>query len=250
MCIVMEGENDVYDFPPPTVHEFANGDMVHVFEGTGVGNVKMRHEAWFGRVVGREGETYLVRNRLLAAKGRPVMVEGKYMKKQTDSGLACGTQERVHFRSLSKRTRERILESADERNNWSAQAAQKELIKVKKQKTELKDAYIARREKIERQGAIFVQQCKTELEEEVLYWQGKYETLQGKFTSSHDDRGQASRTQEVLFCLFLPSQFLSGLLSVVMCLLVFLVCTLLSHMSLSPFTLTHRKRRYGFTRKL
>jgi len=137
----MEGENDVYDFPPPTVHEFANGDMVHVFEGTGVGNVKMRHEAWFGRVVGREGETYLVRNRLLAAKGWPVMVEGKYMKKQTDSGLACGgTQERVHFRSLSKRTRERILESSDKRNNWSAQAAQKELIKVKKQKTEQKDA--------------------------------------------------------------------------------------------------------------
>ena len=188
----------MFESPPPTVHEFANGDMVHVFEGTGVGNVKMRHAAWFGRVVGREGDTYFVRNRLLAAKGRPVMVDGKFMKKQTDSGLSCGTQERVHFRTLSKRTRERILISADERNNWSAQAAQKELIKVKKQKTDQKDAYIARCEKIESQGATFVHQCKTELEQEVLYWQGKYETLQGKFTSTREERGQASRKHEVL----------------------------------------------------
>jgi hypothetical protein len=252
VCIVMEGEKDMFPSPSPTVHEFANGDMVHVFEGTGVGNVKMRHAAWFGRVVGREGDTYLVRNRLLVAKGRPVKVDGKFMEKQTDSGLSCGTQERVHFRTLSKRTRERILHSADEQNNWSAQAAQKELIKVKKQKTEQKDAYIARREKIESQGATFVHQCKTELEQEVQYWQGKYETIKGKFTSTHEDRGQASHKHEVLYCLVLPSLFLSGLVSFVVCLLVFLLCFLLfccltSH---SHISLTHRKTLYGFTHKL
>ena len=155
------------------------------------------------------------------------------MKKQTDFGLAFATEERVHFRTLSKRTRDRILLSADERNNWSAQAAQKELIKVKKQKTEQKDAYIARREKIESQGATFFHQCKTELEQEVLYWQGKYETLQGKFTSTHEERGQTSRKHEVLYCLVLPSLFLSGLVSFVVCLLVFLLCFLLFFLSLS-----------------
>jgi hypothetical protein len=82
----------------------------------------------------------MVRNRLLAAKGRPSLVEGNFVKKQTDFGLACETEERVHFRNLTKRTRERILLSADERNSWSVQAAHKELTKVKKQKTQQKDA--------------------------------------------------------------------------------------------------------------
>jgi hypothetical protein len=115
--LIMEGEKDMFESPPPTEHEFHTGDMVHVFEGTGVGNVKTRHVAWFGRVVGREGDLYLVRNRVLAAKGRPSLVEGKFMQKQTDFGLACGTEKRVHFGNLTKRTRERILLSADERNN-------------------------------------------------------------------------------------------------------------------------------------
>ncbi len=77
-----------------------------------------REVDWFGRVVGREGDAYLVvRNRLLAAKGRPTLMEGKFMRVQVDFGLECGSGERTHFRNLGKRTRERILESADERNN-------------------------------------------------------------------------------------------------------------------------------------
>ncbi len=66
----------------------------------------------------------------------------------------------MHFRNLTKRTREGILLSADERNNWSVQAAHKELTKVKKLKTQQKDAYLARREKIETQGASLVT-CKS-----------------------------------------------------------------------------------------
>ena len=122
MFIAMFVEKDMFESPPPSLPEFEVGGMVHVFQGTGVGNVKTRHVAWFGRVVGREGDLYLVRNRLLAAKGRPTCVEGQFMKKQTDFGLAFATEERVHFRTLSKRTtgRDRILLSADERNNCIA----------------------------------------------------------------------------------------------------------------------------------
>jgi hypothetical protein len=146
----------MFESPPPSLPEFEVGGMVHVFQGTGVGNVKTRHVAWFGRVVGREGELYLVRNRLLAAKGRPTCAEGQFITKQTDFGLAFATEERVPFRTLSKRTRDRIMLSADERNNSIAQASQRELTKVKKQKTEQKDAYFARRGKVESQGASLV----------------------------------------------------------------------------------------------
>jgi hypothetical protein len=120
---------------------FGDGDMVHVFEGTGAGKKGGREVGWFVKVVGRKEDAYLVRNRLLAAKGRPNQVEGKFMRVQVDFGLECGSDERVHFRNLGKRTRERILQSADERNNWTAKEAMKELTKVKKQKTKEKEAY-------------------------------------------------------------------------------------------------------------
>ena len=51
------------------------GDLVHVFEGTGVGKEGLRNVGWFGKVVGMEGGAFLVRNRLLAAKGRPNLVD-------------------------------------------------------------------------------------------------------------------------------------------------------------------------------
>ena len=44
------------------------GDLVHVFEGSGAGLVRGRDVGWFGKVVGVEGETFLVRNRLLNVK--------------------------------------------------------------------------------------------------------------------------------------------------------------------------------------
>ncbi len=70
------------------------------------------------------------------------MVEGKFMKLQVDYGLECGSGEKVHFRNSPKRSRERILNRADERNSWSVKECQKDLTKVKKQKTKEKDAYI------------------------------------------------------------------------------------------------------------
>ena len=131
----MEGGEQICVPSSPYVQKFKEGDMVHVFEGTGVGRVENRDVGWFGKVVGREGDFYLVRNRLLAARGRPNRVEAQYMKVQVDFGLTSGSEERVHFRSLSKRTRDRILLSSDEHNNWQAKDAQKQLVKAKKQKT-------------------------------------------------------------------------------------------------------------------
>ena len=52
----MAEEGDTLSTPQRPVPFFAEGDMVHVFEGTGVGKVGMRHVGWFGKVVGREGD--------------------------------------------------------------------------------------------------------------------------------------------------------------------------------------------------
>ncbi len=122
----------------PSVQTFKEGDMVHVFEGTGVGRVKNRDVGWFGKVVGREGDLYLVRNRLLAARGRPNRVEAQCMKLQVDFGLTSGSEERVHFRSLSKRTRDQILLSSDEHNNWQAKDAQNSSLKQRSRKQQRK----------------------------------------------------------------------------------------------------------------
>jgi hypothetical protein len=142
----MEEGRELMLSPEPPVPLFGVGDMVHVFDGTGVGKEGLRNVGWFGKVVGTKGGAYLVRNRLLAAKGSPNLVEGQFMKLQVDYGLDCGSGERVHYRNLPKRTRERIMNSADERNSWSVKECQKELMKVKKQKTQEKDAYLMRRQ--------------------------------------------------------------------------------------------------------
>ncbi len=74
---------------------------MHVFEGTRAGNVRSRDVDWFGKVVGRDGDVYLVRNRILTAKGRPNRVSAQYIKKQVDFGLQSASEDRVHFRNLS-----------------------------------------------------------------------------------------------------------------------------------------------------
>jgi hypothetical protein len=123
---IMEGDKEIGLSPVPSFHSFAEGDLVHVFEGTGVAKLWNRSAGWFGRVVGRDGNTYLVRNRILSAKGSPARVDGQFMKLQADFTLAGGSEERVHFHSLSKRTRERILASANEHNDGRRDQAEKE----------------------------------------------------------------------------------------------------------------------------
>ncbi len=63
MVIFMEVGKDIFLSPGPSCHGFKEGDLVHVFEGTGVGKLWNRSAGWFGRVVGRDGDgnTYFVR---------------------------------------------------------------------------------------------------------------------------------------------------------------------------------------------
>ena len=174
--------------------------MVHVFEGTGVGKKGDRDAGWFGRVVGRKGDAYLVRNRLLAAKGRPTLVEGKFMRVQVDFGLESGSGDRVHFRNLGKRTRERILQSADERNNWTAKDAKKELTKIKKQKTKEKDAYLLRRERMDEIGTSSSrQQTQKDYDEQINYWQSKTEQLKEKIKTSLSNYKRISEKKRSLY---------------------------------------------------
>ncbi len=110
MWVVMQGVGELRPPASPNVQVFNEGDMVHVFEGTAAGNVRSRDVGWFGKVVGKEGDVYLVRNRILTAKGRPNRVAAQYIKKQVDFGLQSASEDRVHFRNLSKRTRENNAE--------------------------------------------------------------------------------------------------------------------------------------------
>ena len=127
---------------------FNVGDIVHVFEGTGTGQVKMRSVAWFGRVVGMKEGKYLVRNRILAGRGSPAMIEGQFLTLQTDFGLGVvGSGERTHFRNLSKRTRARIEESVERRNEFAVKEARQELKKLKTKQTEETVAHRDRMEK-------------------------------------------------------------------------------------------------------
>ena len=52
----MEEGGQTFFSPQPPVPLFAVGDMVHVFEGTGVGKEGLRNVGWFEKVVGREGD--------------------------------------------------------------------------------------------------------------------------------------------------------------------------------------------------
>ncbi len=76
-----------------------------------------------------------MRNRILDSKGTPTRVDAPFLRLQTDFTLGSGNEDRVHFRTLSKRSRDRILASADEQNKSRRDVAEKALAHVKKQKT-------------------------------------------------------------------------------------------------------------------
>jgi hypothetical protein len=182
-----------------------------VFEGKGVGKLWNRSAGWFRRVVGRDGDgnTYFVRNRILSAKGSSARVDGEYMTLQTDFTLARGSEERVHFRTLSKRTRERVVASADEHNNARRELAEKELIRVKKLKTLEKESYLLRREQKEQQGVALIIETKAVFDEQLQYWQKKCELLEQQKKSSNEQTKKTSKTKEVLHSLVLSVRVLS-----------------------------------------
>ncbi len=226
MCFDMTEVGECFLSPQPPVPLFAVGDMVHVFEGTGVGKEGLRNVDWFRKAVGREGGAFLMRNRLLAAKGRANLVGGEFMKLQVDFGMECGSGERVHFRNLSKRTRDRIMNSADERNNWVVKSAKKELVRAKQQKTQQKDAYLLRREQMSRQGSSSMEQKTQDYEQQLKYWQDKSETSQKKLkTSGEIHKRTSQKVQVVSLCISLGmSLFPHHACLTVFCLLIRKTC--------------------------
>ena len=161
---------------------FKKGDLVHVYEGTGSGQVKMRSVGWFGRVVGMQEGEYLVRNRILTGRGAPSLIAGEYMTLQKDFGVGLGTEERTHFhfRTLSKRTRERIEESVDRRNGYVVKEARKEIKKLKTKITTETEAHRDRAEKTKAQGKAVVYQANEDHKGHWENWHKKCCTLETK----------------------------------------------------------------------
>jgi hypothetical protein len=66
--------------------------------------------------------------------GGATRVDGQYLKLQRDFTLGSGSEQRVRFRTLSKRTREQLLASANEHNNDMRNTAERALAHVKNHK--------------------------------------------------------------------------------------------------------------------
>ncbi len=97
------------------------------------------------------------------------------------------------------------LQSADECNNLTAKEANKELTKVKKQKTKEKEAYLLRRERMEEIGTSSRQQTKSDYDQQINYWQSKNEQLEEKIKTNLSNYKRISEKKEVLIlaCLVL-----------------------------------------------
>ncbi len=89
---------------------------MQVFEGTGSGQVKMRSVCWFGRVFGMKEGKYMVRNRILAEKGSPALIQGEYLTLQF--GLRISSEERAHTIELCRRGPERELKKVCGSAQW------------------------------------------------------------------------------------------------------------------------------------
>jgi hypothetical protein len=131
------------------------------------------------------------------------------MKLQVDFGLASASEERVHFRNLTKRTRDRLIQSSDERNEWEAKDAQKQLIKIKKQKTREKEAYLQRRQQILTQGTSALDQNRYDFEQQLKYWQDKCEGMQQKIKTNTENHKRASQELKVVSFILFVSIILS-----------------------------------------
>jgi hypothetical protein len=124
----------------------------------------------------------LVRNRILAARGSPALVEGQYLQLQTDFGLGIASGERTHYRTLSKRTRERerIQQSVDRRKDCVVKEAREEINKLKTKQTKDTEAHRDRFGKLSEKSTTAVNEAKLQFKEQLDYWKTKCDTLQTK----------------------------------------------------------------------
>ncbi len=103
-------------------------------------------------------------------------------------------EERVHFRTLSKRTRDRILQSADEHNKGILQQAQKDLlVVVKKKNTRKRIIFIESTASMEQATSVFDEQLK--------FWQSQCEMLEQQKKSVNKHHRNTSKKKQVLSCL-------------------------------------------------
>ncbi len=173
-------EGGTFFSSPEIAPLFKKGDTVHVFEGTGSGQVGMRSVGWFGTVVGTKEGKYLVRNIVLSGRGSPTLVEGKYMVLQKDFGLGLGSGERTHYQILSKQTRMRIEARVDAQNDNVVKEAQHEIKKLKIKINKETEAHRDRYEKTAAQGNAALKQTQLEYKEQLEWWQNKCDNLQTK----------------------------------------------------------------------
>ena len=177
----MAMEGDGFSFlSPEHVPLFKVGDNVHVFEGTGTRQVKMRSAAWFGRVVGMKEGKFQVRNRILAGRGSPALVEGQYLTLQTDFGLGVESGERTHYRNLPKRTRDRIEQTVDRRNECEVKSIRQEMKKLKTKQEVDTEALRDRAEKVIEQSNTASNDAKVKNKEQLEYWMQKCDTWKTK----------------------------------------------------------------------
>jgi hypothetical protein len=181
----MAMEGDGFSFlSPEHVPLFKVGDNVHVFEGTGTGQVKMRSVAWFGRVVGKKDGKFQVRNRILAGRGSPALVEGQYLTLQTDFGLGVESGERTHYRNLPKRTRDRIEQTVDRRNECEVKSVRQEIKRLKTKQAVDTEALRDRAEKVVEQSNAASNDAKLKNKEQLQYWMQKCDTWKTKKANS------------------------------------------------------------------
>ena len=113
------------------------------------------------------------------------------MSLQRDFGLGLGTGERAQFRTLSKRSRSRIEESADRRNGYVVKEAQKEIKKLKTKNTIETEAHRQRLEKTQEQGKALVSEVQGHHKGDLEFWKNKLAKLETKMAQQRQDNQQA-----------------------------------------------------------
>jgi hypothetical protein len=113
------------------------------------------------------------------------------MSLQRDFGLGLGTGERAQFRTLSKRSRSRIEDSADRRNGYVVKEAEKEIKKLKTKNTMETEAHRERLEKTQEQGKALVSQANENHKRDLDFWKNKLARTETKMAQQRQEHQMA-----------------------------------------------------------
>ena len=141
----------------------------------------------------KEGK-FQVRNRILAGRGSPALVEGQYLTLQTDFGLGVESGERTHYRNLPKRTRDRIEQTVDRRNECEVKFVRQEIKRLKTKQAVDTEALRDRAEKVVEQSNAASNDAKLKNKEQLQYWKQKCETWKTKKAKSQTQSSTVNHT--------------------------------------------------------